>query len=315
MDAHWYTEKQTPYERHQHLYHETLFAGRTQYQEVHVVQSPVYGKILFLDDDIQSAQADEYIYHEILVHPALASLPRPARRVLILGGGEGATLREVLRHRTVERVVMVDLDGELVDICKAHMPEWAEGAFEDPRLELRNEDARAYLETCTESFDAIIHDLPQPLEESPLRLLFTRQCFELAKRVLTPDGVMCMQSCSAKLFHNALHLAIRHTVGEVFEHVATASAFIPFFATEWGYVLASAATDLTALDAAEIDRRLADRLCTPLRYYRGRAHMSLLDMPPHYEAALARTTDVFDDAVSLDDMPFRRAAGAPPASE
>lgn len=309
MDGNWYIEKQTPYERHCHAFHETLFAGRTPYQEVRVVLSPVYGKMLILDDDIQSAQADEYIYHEVLVHPALAALPRPARRVLILGGGEGATLREVLKLRSLERVVMVDLDGDLVDICKEHMPEWAQGAFDDPRLELRHEDARAYLETCTESFDVVIHDLPQPLEESPLRLLFTRQCFELVKRVMPPDGLLCMQACSAKLFHNSLNLAIRRTVGEVFAHTSSLSAFIPFFATDWGYVLASASTDPLALGADEIDRRLGERLLSPLRYYRGRAHLSLLDMPPHYEEALARATDVFDDGLSLDDMDFRREQG------
>ena len=312
MDGNWYIEKQTPYERHCHQVEETLFAGRTPFQEVRVVRNPVYGKILILDDDIQSAQADEYIYHEVLVHPAMATLPYPARTVLILGGGEGATLREVLKHRSVERVVMVDLDGDLVEVCKQHMPEWAEGSFEDPRLELRHEDARAYLEGCTERFDVVIHDLPQPLEESPLRLLFTRQCFELIKKVMPPEGVLCMQACSAKLFHNALNIVISRTVGKVFAHAHSMSAVIPFFATDWGYVLASAATDPSALDAAEIDRRLQERLVAPLRYYRGRGHLSLLDMPPHYEASLASADEIFDDAVSVDEMAYRRKQAQSP---
>ena len=103
----------------------------------------MYGKQLFLDCMPQSSEADEFIYHEALVHPAMLAHPNP-KRILIAGGGEGGTAREVLRHRTVEQLVMVDLDPKLVELSKAHLPYW-DGVQEDPRFELVQGDAIAWM--------------------------------------------------------------------------------------------------------------------------------------------------------------------------
>ncbi|NDD28939.1 MAG: methyltransferase domain-containing protein [Proteobacteria bacterium] len=293
----WYTEHVSQHEQHRHAYGEVLYEGQTRWQSVKVVQSHRYGKILMLDDDIQSAQGDERLYHEVLVHPALISLPRPARSVLIMGGGEGATLREILRHRTIERVVMIDLDGELVDICKEHMPEWAAGAFEDPRLELHADDARAYIDRCTEKFDCVIHDLPQPLEDSPLRRLFSRQCFERVRDVMHPDGVMCMQACSAKMTTNRMHHAAVHTARQAFAH--TMHAFIPSFSNDWGYCVASSSVDPFAISADEIDARIAARVEGSLEMYSGAMHHAMLALPPWFEREQAAMDVVIDDDAQL----------------
>ena len=109
-----------------------LLAARRRFNRSRCCARPTFGKMLVLDGDTQSSQADEKIYHESLVHPALAACPT-RREVLILGGGEGATLREVLRHPGVARCTMVDIDGEVVELCKKYLPEWSAGAFEDPR--------------------------------------------------------------------------------------------------------------------------------------------------------------------------------------
>ena len=108
-------------EIHSYLSQDT-FRSRAQFQNVAIIDTEKFGKMLVLDGDTQSAQHDEYIYHEALVHPAL-SLHRNPRHVLVIGGGEGATIREVLRHPTVERVIMIDIDGELVEQCKLLLPE------------------------------------------------------------------------------------------------------------------------------------------------------------------------------------------------
>lgn len=295
----WYTEEVSRYEQHRHAYEQVLYEGRTRWQEVRVVQSHRYGKILMLDGDIQSAQADERLYHEALVHPALLSLPRPARSVLIMGGGEGATLREILRHRSIERVVMIDLDGELVDICKQHMPEWADGAFEDPRLELHADDARAWIDQTTDRFDCVIHDLPQPLEDSPLRRLFSRQCFTRVREVMHADGVLCMQACSAKMTTNRMHLAIVATARQTFRHAHSLHAFIPSFSNDWGYCVASATVDPLAIAADEIDRRIAERVEGSLELYSGAMHHALLTLPPWFARAQAAMDIVIDDDAPL----------------
>ena len=114
---------------------ELYFEGRTKYQKVHCFSNEFLGKTLFLDEKIQSAQIDEYVYHEALVHPSLLVHPSP-KNVLVIGGGEGATIREVLRHPSIQNVTMVDIDEELVGICEKYLPEWSDGAFDDKRTDL-----------------------------------------------------------------------------------------------------------------------------------------------------------------------------------
>lgn len=303
----WYVEEVSPYEQHRHGVRGVLYEGQTAWQRVQVLQSWRYGKLLVLDDDIQSAQADERFYHEVLVHPALISLPRRARSVLIMGGGEGATLREVLRHRSIERVVMVDLDGELVEICKKFMPEWADGAFDDPRVELHAADARAWIDDTRETFDCVIHDLPQPLEDSPLRRLFSRQCFDRIATIMASDGVMCMQACSAKMTTNRMHLAAVHTAKTSFQYAHPMHAFIPSFSNDWGYCVASREVDALALPPQELDRRIAERVDGELDFYSGSMHRALLTLPPWYVRAIGQSDVVIDDDVSLPDQLFNAA--------
>ncbi|MER3558897.1 MAG: polyamine aminopropyltransferase, partial [Armatimonadota bacterium] len=115
--------------------------AKTKFQDAWIVELYGYGKALFLDKKIQSALLDEYMFHEPMVQPGMFTHPNP-QRVLVAGGGEGATLREVLRHNPVKEAVMVDIDDELVAFCKQWMPEWHQGAFEDPRTTLIHDDAR-----------------------------------------------------------------------------------------------------------------------------------------------------------------------------
>ena len=119
----WYVEEFSPTEYHHHAIDELYYAGRTPFQSVAVLRTPTFGKMLVLDGDTQSSQHDEKIYHESLVQPALAAVA-DRREILILGGGEGATLREVLRHPAVRRCTMVDIDGEVVKLSKKYLAEW-----------------------------------------------------------------------------------------------------------------------------------------------------------------------------------------------
>ena len=296
----WYVEPQSRYEKHSHAMGETLFEGRTAWQDVRIARSPVYGKILFLDGDLQSAEYDERNYHEMLVHPALIALPRPPRSVLIMGGGEGATLREILRYKSIERVVMVDLDGELVKLCVEQLPEWHQGCFDDPRLELRHEDARAYVQTCGEKFDAVIHDLPQPLDESPLRMLFSRECFAAIRDVMHPDGVLELQATSAKTTVSRMHMAIRRSAAAAFSHVRSIRAFIPFFSTQWGFLVASQTVVPGALSAEEVDQRIAERIGAPLEFYNGAMHVGYYANPPSFERLYESSTALLTDDDPLD---------------
>ncbi|HNE68665.1 MAG TPA: hypothetical protein PLE39_09810, partial [Anaerolineales bacterium] len=129
----WIADYLTPDDVLQHAIHKVILHKHTAFQEMWIVDCGTYGKGLVLDGIWQSSTGDDFLYHESLVQPACVNHGNP-KRGLVLGGGEGATIRELLKWKAMERVVMVDLDGEVVEACKVHLPEMHQGAFDDPRV-------------------------------------------------------------------------------------------------------------------------------------------------------------------------------------
>lgn len=166
-------EDSDPFDQYVYRLRRVLYQGRTRWQNVLIADTYNYDRVLMLDGAIQSAESDESLYHELLVQPAMLAHDEP-RDVLIIGGGEGATLREVLSHASVRRAVMVDLDRELVELCREHLFQWHQGAFDDPRCELLAEDGRAYLERDPSLYDVVIIDVVDMLDNGPAQALYTR---------------------------------------------------------------------------------------------------------------------------------------------
>ena len=262
-----------------------VFSTKTAFQEVEVVDSLQHGRCLLLDGKTQSAEADEFIYHEGLVHPAMVTHPNPVS-VFIAGGGEGATLREALAHNTVKRAVMVDLDSEVVEVCVRYLPNHHRGAFDDPRTELYHRDAREYLETTQDTYDVIIIDLPDPQEAGPASLLYTQNFYRLLSQRLNPQGVMAVQSEPCMVGNLEAFSAINNTLRSVFPHVYPYHIMVPSFASDWGFNLASLGPNPLALNVQEVDRRLADRGCALLRFYDGVTHNGLFALPKHVRTTL-----------------------------
>ena len=255
-----------------------LFSGNTAYQKVEVLDSDVFGRTLVLDGKTQSTESDEFIYHESLVHPAMLCHPKP-RSVFIGGGGEGGTLREVLAHRSVERATMIDLDREVVELCRAHLPDHHQGSFDDPRVTLRHEDARGFLESGGDGFDVMVMDLVDPLEEGTAYLLYTDEFYRIAKKRLNPGGILVTQSGPAGLpNHQECFTTIFHTLSEVFAHAAAAQVHVPAFQTLWGFTIASD-SPLFQQTETEIDDAIARRINKPLRHYDGETHRGMLALP------------------------------------
>ena len=275
-----------------------VFSTRTAYQEVEVVDSLQHGRCLLLDGKTQSAEADEFIYHEGLVHPAMVTHPNPVS-VFIAGGGEGATLREALAHNTVERAVMVDLDSEVVEVCVRYLPNHHRGAFDDPRTELHHRDAREYLETTQDTYDVIIIDLPDPQEAGPASLLYTQNFYRLLSQRLNPQGLMAVQSEPCMVGNLEAFSAINNTLRSVFPRVYPYHIMVPSFASDWGFNLASLGPNPLALNVQEVDRRLADRGCASLRFYDGVTHNGLFALPKH-----VRTTLENEQRVITEDDPL-----------
>ncbi len=253
--------------------------ARTPYQEFVIAELAGIGKSLVIDGKVQSSISDEHWYHEALVHPPLLVHSCP-RRVLIIGGGEGATAREVLRHRCVEEAVMVDIDGELIEAARRYLPEWSMGAFEDPRLKLVIDDGLRYVERALESgesFDAIILDLVDPTEGGPAAQLYTFEFYQRLKR-LAPEGIVVTQATS--LSHTP-HVAavIRNTLARVFRLTRVYGTYVRAYNGLWGFVAASDVYDPGSLDAREVERRLRERVAGPLRFYDGETHVWMMNLP------------------------------------
>ncbi len=287
----WYVEEFAPTEQHQHAVSKLFYSGETPFQQIAVLETPVFGKMLVLDGDTQSSQGDEKIYHEALVHPALVAAS-DRREVLILGGGEGATLREVLRCPDVERVTMVDIDGLVVELSKKYLPEWADGAFENPRSRVIVGDALAFMRESSERFGVIISDLTEPLEDSPSNVLFNEQVFALIKARLLDGGIYVLQA-STSAFHNAsLHAKMARTLRRHYRNVTSFSHHVPAFDTEWAFLACSDRVDLAALDAESIAA-----YCAKLRgesfFYDEQTHRRLFSLPLYLRRMLAAQGDTF----------------------
>ena len=288
----WVTEYITPWDIYQHGVVEVLDSRKTRFQDMLIVSTGAYGKALVLDGKWQSCTGDEFLYHEPLVHPAMVAHGNP-RKVLILGGGEGATVREVLRWESVEKVVMVDIDGEVVEACKKHLPEMHQGAFDDPRVELVIGDALDYLDDSTKTWDLIISDLSDPIDEGPSFKLFTRQYFEKVRRILAPDGFFVVQAGALSPVEMDLHVRLANTVASVFPHVRSYGTHVPTYASPWGFLISSSREFDHRPDPKAVDGLLADRTTGGLRFLDGETLLGIMQTPKHIREAIEAETRVF----------------------
>jgi len=278
-------------ELHAHAIEETYYAGHTPFQSVAVLRTPVFGKMLVLDGDTQSSQADEKIYHETLVHPAMASTDDRSE-VLILGGGEGATLREVLRDPSVRRCTMVDIDGEVVELSKKFLPEWSDGAFDDPRARVIIGDALKFIKEDRDRYGVVISDLTEPLPDSPSFPLFNGEVFRDIKARLVPGGVYVLQASTAGFHNMALHAKMARSLRAYFTHVRSFYTHVPAFDNDWAFIACSDDADVAQTEPARIDAYV-DTLRGENFFYDSQTHRRLFSLPLYLRRELAKNGDVF----------------------
>jgi len=301
-EGNWLVDQDSPVDFIAVKREKVLAAGKTAFQEYEIFENSRWGRTLMLDGRLQSAELDEFIYHEALVHPTLVAHPDP-RRVLVLGGGEGAALREVLRHPNVVQAVMVDIDEELVKVCRRWLPTFHQGAFDDPRAVLVFTDGRAWLAGQPDgSFEIIIVDLPEPLEEGPASLLFTREMYELIRCKLAPRGLMAVQSGSGNMFGRLL-ADINRTLRDVFPRVYPYTAFVTSFMDLYGFH-AAGGEEFAWPTADRIACCLAERNLTDLGWYEPQFAAVLPWLPRYLKDRLATQGRILSDAA-----PYRSREG------
>jgi spermidine synthase len=229
-----YREEQTPASGVYFKARRVLFRGRSRFQRIDVFENDAFGRVLFLDGLVQTTEKDEFFYHEMLVHPALLRHPRP-RRVLIIGGGDGGALREVLRH-PVERATLVEIDERVIEVCQAHFG-WLRAALRDGRAEVVVGDGNAFLAATRDRFDVILVDSSDPV--GPSTVLHQRAFYAGIKRALRPGGIAAAQA-GALLYHLDAHRRKNAFLKALFRHARFYTGPAPTYpGGTWCYIYCS----------------------------------------------------------------------------
>ena len=209
---------------------EVLVEKTSPFQRITLIRSERYGKALLLDGCWMTAERQERHYHEALVHPALCSA-EAIERVLVIGGGDGGTARECLRHAGVRHLDMVEIDGDVVNLCRMHLPSLGGSAWSDPRLHLTVGDGIAWAANAPDSsYDVVLVDGSDPT--GPAEGLFNRSFFEQCRRILKPGGVFGTQSESPEAFQD-VHIAMVQLIRKVFGHADPMYGWVPMYPSGW----------------------------------------------------------------------------------
>ncbi|XP_038890496.1 thermospermine synthase ACAULIS5-like [Benincasa hispida] len=279
-----------------------LHAATSEFQDIVLLDTKRFGKALLLDGKLQSAEKDEFIYHESLVHPALLLHHNP-KTVFIMGGGEGSTARETLKHKDIEKVVMCDIDRDVVNFCRAHLKE-NQDAFQDEKLHIIFDDAKAGLEGRPEKFDVIIGDLSDPHEGGPCNHLYTKSFYEeVIKPKLNDNGIFVTQAGPAGILSHEVFSSIYNTVKHVFKYVIAYTAHVPSYADSCGWVLAC--DHPIELDMEDLNNRIRERVRGELHYLDGAYIVSSTVVNKTIRASMMNETHLFTE----EDARFAHGRG------
>lgn len=284
-----------------HDYQETLYDGygqrfsvdrmlhevRTEHQHLVIFENARMGRVMALDGVIQTTEADEFIYHEMLTHvPILAH--GAAKRVLIIGGGDGGMLREVSKHASVEHITMVEIDGTVVDMCKEFLPNHSQGAFDDARLNLVIDDGMRFVATTTEKFDVIISDSTDPI--GPGEVLFSENFYQACHRCLNEGGVLVTQNGTPFMQLDT----VRNTAGRMnglFADWHFYQAAVPtYIGGSMTFAWGSTNPALRKVDAATLAQRFAAS-GIQTRYYNPAIHQGAFALPQYVLQAIGKSAN------------------------
>jgi spermidine synthase len=252
-------------------------ALRTPYQLIEVFDTPALGKLMRIDGANMTSERDEFFYHESLVHPAAIAHPAP-RQVLIIGGGDGGSCEEILKHPSVERVVLVELDQGVIDMAKKHFHAVHRDVFANPKLEVRIADGENFVASTRDRFDLIYLDLTDPV--GPAAALYTSAFYASLKRALAAGGALVLHIGSP--FSHPDRVAGSLTkLRAVFARVAPYFVHIPIYGGMWGFAIAAEAIDPRELTITDVEQRLRERGIGDRLYYNGQTHVAMLAQPEY----------------------------------
>jgi len=256
---------------------------QTPFQLLEVYDTPELGRIFRLDGFNMTSERDEFLYHEPLVHPAAVAHPHP-RRALVIGGGDGGSSEELLKHSTLEMVHMAELDPDVIEISKAQFQKVHRGVFDNPRLKVTVGDGLAYLRDTAVRYDLISMDLTDPV--GPSVELYSPATFALARGAMAAGGALTLHIGSPFSHRERVRQTLAN-LRQVFALVTTYFVHIPLYGSIWGFACASDTLDPRAVSPEEVERRLAARGVRDLQYYNGEIHRAIFALPNYVKALVA----------------------------
>ena len=258
---------------------QVLFEHKTEHQHLFVFESERFGRVMVLDGIVQTTEADEAFYHEMLVHVPLFAHGQ-VKNVLIIGGGDGGSLREVLKHKDIEHVTLVEIDGQVIDICRRYLPHHSLGAFDDPRLKLVIGDGLDFVQTSSRQFDVIISDCTDDI--GPGSALFSEAFYKGCQQSLNEKGIFVAQNGVPffqvdELKQTASRLK-QCFAFSTFYGVPVPSYVGGFMALAW----ATGCSEVSTIDVATLSRRFQlSGIATT--YYNAKVHQAAFALPQYIQ--------------------------------
>lgn len=270
----------------------TLYKGKTKFQKIEMVETPEFGTTLLLDNITQVVEKNEWQYHEPMVHPAMCSHPNP-QNVLVIGGGDGGILREVLKYPVVKNVDFAELDSEVVDFSRKYLSKMNANSFDDPRVTVHITDGRKWVEEHPGSYDVVIMDMTDPF--GPSKYLYTKEFYDAVKRSFRNSrGIFVMHSESPISRPVAFNCIIR-TLGNVFNNVTPLFTYIQMYAVLWSICLSSDDPAISRKTAAATNKRLNSYGIKNLKIFTGEIFQVMRTPYPYIEEILKKRTGLITD--------------------
>lgn len=273
----WFTEDQTEHMRIGLRVKEILFSGQSAFQKVAVYDTLEFGRLLALDNVIQTNIRDEFVYHEMLTHIGLNTHPEP-KKVLLIGGGDGGSVREITKHSRVEQIIHVEIDQMVIDVAKKFFPELNVG-FSDPRVQLLVDDGVKHVQENKNCYDVIMVDSPDPV--GPGEGLYSEQFYRDVHGALKEDGLLVAQT-ESPFFNRDLITRVHHSLNKIFPLVRMSWATVPTYpGGAWTFTVASKKYDPLAVDTDALPD-----LAT--KWYSPQVHKSVFVLPPYFQELVER---------------------------
>lgn len=257
---------------------------QTAFQTLEMMDTDSFGRVMRLDNCFMTSERDEFFYHECMAHPAAMAHPQP-RSALIIGGGDGGLAEELLKHATMQRVVLAELDEAVIEASKAELEKVHRNAWDDPRLHVQIGDGMAFIDSTAERFDLLLMDLTDP--DTPAGSLYEAAALQRMKGVLAPGGALVLH-LGSPVFHPEQVQHLSQTLHGLFQHVRCYGVYVPLYGAYWGMAVCSDTIDAQSVSSEVVQQRLSERGVQDLQYYNAAVHGALFALPNYYAQLVGR---------------------------